>query len=214
MIDRLPLVICSSVLTFAVAVAVADEHHAAPASQPAITIIRTTGDNTPASQPAPASPATQPDRPGDFVGDYRSDVYRFSIKQPYFPPLDAKQQNPPVIVFSAPPEFNFSAYINVLVDPVKTNRHDYLFDTLKTLKRIGGQLNGLDRLTVDGRDACLIDWECKVDANDLHYLSYFVIDGDRVVVLTCTSLSLNFAKYEPHFRDAIRSFKITPPSKP
>jgi hypothetical protein len=163
-----------------------------------------------ATRPAPASPLSHSAAHGPSTPSppFVDPVTGFSITPPKF--SDTAQKTP-VIAFYAPPQNGATATVNIHVDPIRSNRRDYVEASLRILRRAESKININRELQVAGHDAQLFDYEGTLGARRLHFLQLLVITEDIVYIVTCTAPADTFDQYRETFQKCLDSFR--PPAK-
>jgi hypothetical protein len=98
--------------------------------------------------------------------------------------------------------------MNIGVSMVSTTRAEWLRKALTGIAAQGQKVNSQKMLEVSGRDAFIIDSQGKVEQQDWHFLSLFIIDAARVIVVTCTALPEKYNEALPQFQGFIRSVTL------
>jgi hypothetical protein len=145
---------------------------------------------------------------------YTDETYGFSVDAPQFPGVGPKVAYTRV-VFVGPPENGFASNVNLRIQPLIKSIEKYREDDRKWLESAGLKVNSARDLTVSGRPATQIDYEGKLGSpKDLRFLNLSVFDKDRVIVITCTSLSDAFEAIAPEFRASLASFRLKDDVRP
>ncbi|MGH7295637.1 MAG: hypothetical protein ACRELB_11915, partial [Polyangiaceae bacterium] len=97
----------------------------------------------------------------------------------------------------------------VLERPGKTTRKQQIEETEKFFASSGGKLIARKELSVSGRDAVTFETELVNGGQLLHYLVLLVIDGERTITVTYTTLPAEFPKLEKEIRASLASFQLT-----
>ncbi len=159
---------------------------------------------------AGADVATRDSKPGGG-GRYVDSVEGFSLG----PPASAQRLKERAVVATFPVgvDDGFVSNINVIVDPVKKTRDEYMVASFNDLKQTnpGAKYNSILKIEVSGKEAELLDFEANMGAapkRRLRFLELVVVDDDRVYLVTCTAPLDSFAAHEAEFRKCIDSFKL------
>lgn len=139
---------------------------------------------------------------------YTDAVYNFKLDPPSFPPA-ADGSSITAATFLAPPDKDFAANVNVMVQKVAMTRDQYAELTRSQFKSAGLKVNSEKALSVSGKEAMLWDYEGSMQNRELRFLSLAVADKAQVYLVTCTALKAEFPKYEKEFHACVDSFTLT-----
>lgn len=112
-----------------------------------------------------------------------------------------------VSAFSLPPRQGFTANVNLRLT---LNTTLAAFDTQsdREFQAVGAEVISRRELEVSNRPAIETDYRMTFQGRQLRFLALAVEDGDRVFLLTATSLEGLFEDYEPEFRRVLASFTL------
>jgi hypothetical protein len=118
-----------------------------------------------------------------------------------------------VATFPVGVDDGFVSNINIIIDPVKKSRDEYMEASLNELRQSnpGAKYNSTQKTQVSGKDAEFVDFEANMGAapkRRLRFLQLIVFDSDRVYIVTCTAPLDSFAPHEAEFHKCIDSFKL------
>ena len=135
------------------------------------------------------------------------EVHGFTIETPKFPGATPTTPGTPLIV-TGPPANGFAPNVNVTIQATAITAKAYRDLSVEQFQQLGWKLNSEKSLKVSGRDAIELDYEGTQAGKSLRFLSMAVMDKNRVILLTCSSLSNAFAPLESEFRACLGSFKL------
>jgi hypothetical protein len=133
-------------------------------------------------------------------------TYGFSLNPPDF---GASKTRIVPVTFIGPEKKGFSDNVNVLVQPMKTTRKDWLATTSREFEQVGAKMNSTKELQVSGHDAVILDYEASMNQRKLHFLALAVFLPDRVYLLTGTVQADDFAALQPELQRTLESFRLT-----
>ena len=151
------------------------------------------------------SAASAQDRDSKKGSIYKDDALGFSMNPPGFKAGPGPRVGS-VAIFSGPAEAGFAANLNILIqrvgfdDFIKASDGSFQAAGLEVLSKTMGKA-GKHR-------TCEYLYQGTLQGKALKFLALAVEDGDRVFLLTGTSLQQNFDANEPAFREAISSFAL------
>ena len=92
----------------------------------------------------------------------------------------------------------------------KLSPTEYINNGLKMVRTITNDFRERERikLTIDRREATGIVYTCRLGQLRLMYLQYFLVNGHRGYVITCTSEPDQFPKYRKQFEQIAQSFRF------
>jgi hypothetical protein len=139
---------------------------------------------------------------------YKDTVHGFTIDLPKFPGSGPKV---PGMVFTAtgPAHGKFAPNVNVMIQDTATTVKEFVDLSVGQMKQLGLKIHSQKMMKVAGRDAVEFDYQGSVNgAQDLRFLSLSVIEKDRVVLVTCTSLPDAFDEGEAEYRACLKSLRL------
>ena len=155
---------------------------------------------------ATTNPATQAStRPA-----YVDPVYGFTIVPPKLGD-DPKARTVAVIIEGPPNKQASSPTLNVLIEPMKTSRKEYISTARDRLKEVSAKVNAIKEVNVNGLEGAIFDYERSNDTRQLHFLQLCVIGPDVVYIVTCAAPVDTFADLKDEFQKSLDSF--IPPNK-
>ena len=141
------------------------------------------------------------------AAEIRDEEYGYSLTMPSFPSLGAREVYQRWS-FLAPADGDFSANVNLQIHTFKTTRDEFIAQSEAQFAKDKFRINSKTLREVDGRPAVVFDYEWEANSVALRFLCLAVVEAERVLLVTCTSKSAAFDKYEPEFKKAIDSFRL------
>jgi hypothetical protein len=140
------------------------------------------------------------------AGDYTSETYGFTFRPPAYPRVQSGMAM--TAMFLAPPEANFSANVNVVVESAPMTLDEHRKMALADLKKASFTVTAESTPMVSGRPAYQVEYEGMLQNRKMRWLALGVLAKDRVYLVTCTALRENFEHYEKEFRACLASFRL------
>lgn len=139
------------------------------------------------------------------AGAYKDEARGFSMNPPAFkagPGLGVGN----VAMFIAPPEDGFAANVNLMIQ--KTGFDDFLKASDASFQAGGFDVQVKKLGKVGTHRSCDLIYKGVIQGKPLKFMALAVDRGDRVFLLTGTSLEAKYDKYEPIFKDCLTSFSF------
>ncbi|MGE3182424.1 MAG: hypothetical protein AB7N71_12395, partial [Phycisphaerae bacterium] len=140
---------------------------------------------------------------------YRNDELGFAFRDPLFHNTSDGSEGAVIQLF-APAKDNFSANINVVLQPAMP-REAFLDVSKRSMAVMGMTIADSKEIQINGRDALEMICTGKVAEFDLKLLVTAVMGGNYTYLITGTALETNFSDYEANFRRMIESFQLKAP---
>ncbi len=108
----------------------------------------------------------------------------------------------------------YTPSVNIVVEPMPTgtSTHDQVVEAeIRGIRKIIQDYREFSRVktTVGGREATIVEWEGTFPGQDkMHYLQMITLVGKTVWVVSCTTSSGDFAKWENDLHAVVRSLRI------
>jgi hypothetical protein len=157
---------------------------------------------------APFLLAADATRPAGQPGAYTDPSYGFSITAPKL--SDNPRGRGVAVVFEGPMKDGFAANVNVLVEPGRIGRREYLDAALPQLKETGGSLTNAKELTVAGYEAALLNYDMERNGRQLRHRQLLVFADRTTYIVTCTAAVDVFPQVEAEFQKTLDSFRPPP----
>ena len=139
------------------------------------------------------------------AGTYKDASRGFSMNPPAFKP-GADPGIGTVAIFFAPPEDGFTANVNLVLQ--KAAFDDFLKTSDAGFKTVGFEVLSKKLSTTAANRSCEYVYKGSIQGKPMKFMALAVDGGDRVFLLTGTSLESNYDKYEATFKASISSFAL------
>lgn len=135
----------------------------------------------------------------------------FSFSKPRFAPSEAQGLTTVAVTLAGAPDGGFAPNVNVVVENVETTIDAYQQRQAVEMKAAGWEVLEQTQVRSGGRPALRTHARGAVQGVPVEFLAVATTRDDRkLFVLTCTTTTTQFPKYQAEFERVVASFLLVP----